>query len=176
MPREWHPGFHDPTVVGWTITIAYLAAAIFALVLGKRYRPEKTAVVWFALAAGLFLLCLNKQLDLQAWLAQTGRDLTREHGLYQFKHLIRYAFMVVLVLAALVPVVLFRFHLWTLVTRAPLGAAGLALIGVFILMRGVEYHPSFLTEDGEESLEAAGLALVLWSFGRRVFASGRGGP
>ena len=170
MPDDWQPGFHDPSVIAWLITIGYLVAAIFAFILGKRYRPDKTAVVWFSLGTGLLFLCLNKQLDLQTWLGLTARDFTREHGLYQFKHLIRYGFMIALVAVASIPLVVFLFHIWALLSRAPLGTTGLALIGAFILIRGTKYYgPRFPYED-QVIIEAVGLALVLCSFGNRVFS------
>lgn len=170
MPDKWQPGFHDPSIAGWVITAGYLIAAVFAFILARRYRPDKTAMVWLCLGLGLFFLCLNKQLDLQTWLGVTGRDLTKEHGLYRFKNLIRYAFMAGLVVVACVPLVAYRFRIWALLSRAPLAAVGLVLIGLFIVMRGAYLEPAFLPGGRQWIVEAAGLALVLCSFGTRVFA------
>ncbi len=36
LPIEWHPHIGDPTVIGWTITIAYFAVTFLCYQAGLR--------------------------------------------------------------------------------------------------------------------------------------------
>jgi hypothetical protein len=69
----------DPDVLGWATTVAYLLAAVLSARTATAARgappdspPGDRPGPWWLLAAGLLLLGLNKQLDLQILVRELG--------------------------------------------------------------------------------------------------------
>jgi len=84
----WSPGIGDPTALGWITTVAYLLAAVRcwrAAVRARRAGPSAEAKAWAALAAGVLLLGINKQLDLQTALGEVAREGAVVYGLWRFR-------------------------------------------------------------------------------------------
>ena len=93
----WRPSIGDPGPIGWIITFSYLAAALFCVLAGRRHwlsLDTRLPWFWFALAALMFLLGLNKQLDLQVLVAQVGREVARRDGWLQYRRLVQTAFVI----------------------------------------------------------------------------------
>ena len=140
--NRWHPGIGDPTAMGWATVVAYAAAAALCAVCAKREARGngRARRFWFALALIMLCLGINKELDLQSWLTEVGRDLAIAKGWYDSRRVVQGAFIASLALAgALAQVWLYR-------TFRDLGAAarvallGLALVMVFVLVRAAGFH------------------------------------
>ncbi|MHC4470053.1 MAG: hypothetical protein ACYS99_03735 [Planctomycetota bacterium] len=144
---RWQPGIGDPSLMGWVTVGAYLATAALCLRSGRSLRTslppsEGSRPVWFcyALAAVMVLLGVNKQLDLQSWLTQTGASLARAQGWYEQRRLVQAVFVAVLV--AVGTVVLLLLVLWTRGHRRRFALAliGVTLLGCFIAIRASSFH------------------------------------
>jgi hypothetical protein len=138
---RWAPGIGDPTVMGWLTVLAYLGAAALAWVnLQAARRTRMPWRYWAALSALMSLLALNKQLDLQTWFTQFGRDLALAQGWYEQRRLVQVGFIAALAGAAAVVAVLqwrqWR-HLWQ---GYRLSAVGVTLLLTFIVMRAATFH------------------------------------
>jgi biotin transporter BioY len=138
---RWAPGIGDPTWGGWSTVLMYVLAAA-ACGWAARSSPARTVVarLWWVLMAGLLFLGLNKQLDLQSWLTQFGREMARAQGWYDVHRAVQAAFIAVL---GLVIVYAVGFALWLLrdEARAEKGAvAGMLVLGGYILMRAASFH------------------------------------
>ena len=175
MNAQWQPGLHDPTVLGWITTAAYLAATVLCARLAVRGRRTPEAPLWFGLTALLLFLTINKQLDVQTWLRFAGRDGSQALGLYHHKERIRLGFMVLLALGLGTSAFLLRARLGSFFRKTFPAMAGLALIAVYIVVRGVNFTQlgalaplELLPEAWQWLLEAAGLALVLLSLLRQA--------
>lgn len=79
---------NDPTILGWLTTGMYLAAAWLCAAAAasprfhRRDRDRRIRLFWSALAAILFLLAVNKQLDIQTALIDVLRDRAEREGWY----------------------------------------------------------------------------------------------
>jgi 4-amino-4-deoxy-L-arabinose transferase-like glycosyltransferase len=86
------------------------------------------------------LLGINKQLDLQSWFTQLGRDFALAQGWYVHRQAVQAAFIVALTLA------IFAMLFW--LQRATRGfggeirwaCLGLVLVTLFVLMRAASFH------------------------------------
>ena len=88
---RWTWGFNDPTVMGWTLTMGYFAAALACGIAARRAAsvgPRRERMMWGLLALALVILGLNKQLDLQNLLRDRSRELYLEQGWYASRHLL----------------------------------------------------------------------------------------
>src|SRR3954452_14044830 len=97
---RWHPGIGDPTLLGWATVVGYFGAALLAyraLRLHQAAPPSKDRRLlmgfWAVVLCAMVLLGVNKQLDLQTWLTEIGRDLARSEGWYQRRQVFQVAFI-----------------------------------------------------------------------------------
>jgi len=82
---------HDHTFLGWLTTGMYVAAATLSAVAAREQvndarllalNRRRVAAFWWLLCAGLLLLALNKQLDLQTAITDRLRDAAQRDGWY----------------------------------------------------------------------------------------------
>jgi hypothetical protein len=95
---------HDQTFLGWFTTGAYLAAASLcafasqACVAGRRVHSSESrrlAFFWGVIAAGLTLLAINKQLDLQTVFTDALRGQAQRDGWYEQRRGLQALFVLV---------------------------------------------------------------------------------
>ncbi len=145
---RWRPGIGDPTVLGWVTVAAYFGAASLCGLAAWREptadgcrRPRgRPSRFWLGLAALLAALGVNKQLDLQSLVTQTGRDVIRAWGLYSERRELQFGF--ILAVSILCGAALGAF-LWAarrkLRRRWP-AIAGILFILGFVLIRAASFH------------------------------------
>ncbi len=166
----WSPGIGDPNVMGWVTVVAYLCAAYLCFAvhrtwraaagasrartwvpialafLGQRRRlaalPEavRMGALWNALALGLLLLGINKQLDLQTALTEMGKILAAKQGWYEQRQRVQIDFIVGVVLVGL-----WMIGSVLLLAGRNLPRLGLALVGIvflccFVAIRASSFH------------------------------------
>ena len=86
------------------------------------------------------LLGVNKQLDLQTWLTEVGRDLALEYGWYAHRRVVQALFIAVMMVAGLGISVWLAQRLKDLDVYARRAAYGLVVLGVFVLVRAASFH------------------------------------
>jgi DNA-directed RNA polymerase subunit RPC12/RpoP len=138
---RWHAGLGDPTVFGWLTVLVYLIAVKRCLTksneskfFGGNYQ------FWLYLAAFLFLLGINKQLDLQSWLTEVMRDRAKTYGWYKYRVPMQIAFIVMMGLAMTIALVSTRLFLANSWRRYKITWIGIILLCTFILMRAASFH------------------------------------
>jgi hypothetical protein len=138
----WRPSIGDPDPLGWTITIAYLVAGWFCVSAGRneldksaRDGRKRLPWFWFAMAALMFGLGLNKQLDLQVLLAQWGRQVARNGGWLEYRRWVQAIFVVIgagIGLAWLIASYYLIRHRWR---QYAVTYTGAVLLLAFVVMR-----------------------------------------
>lgn len=138
---RWEMGIGDPSPMGWITVAAYAVAALLATRNAMAaHRTAEPKFFWIALAALMLLLGLNKQLDLQTWFGQTGRDIAVAQGWYAQRRVVQGAFIVVLCGAAVVAWFAAQ-RFWRRLWREYQWAfSGLALLLTFIVIRAATFH------------------------------------
>ncbi len=142
---KWSPQIGDPTVFGWLTVLAYLFAAGLALRAARRSRaiegeatgPRST---WLLLAIGFVLLGINKQLDLQSALTETGRVLARRDGWYEHRRTVQLAFIAAVLAVGATVVGLVVWWSRTALRRMWVALLGTALVVTFVLVRAASFH------------------------------------
>jgi len=152
---RWQIGIGDPTVVGWVTVVAYAVASWFAWQARNRClrvagKPGKDPIVarnlvrmswlWFAYVGILVFLGLNKQLDLQTWVAEIARDWSKQQGWYDDRRRFQAAFIGFIGVAGIGGLVL-GIRLYKPVLRHVwLALLGMALLGTFVIIRAASFH------------------------------------
>jgi hypothetical protein len=141
VPQRWAPGIGDPTPIGWFTVFAYLCVLIMCIVNWVNARHlSKDRFIWFWISLSIAFLCVNKQLDLQTWMLQAGRDSAHLHNWYNNRRPIQIAFVALLAAFAISTVTVLRVYLAEVWPRFWLVVAGLAGLLFFIVMRATSIH------------------------------------
>lgn len=139
----WHPGIGDPTSMGWITVAGYALAGWSCWRAGRAQaatQADSARNFWWLLTLGLAALGVNKQLDLQTWLTETGRQLASAQGWYGQRHVVQIGFIFA-VAAAGVAGALAMFRLaWPLSPGRLFAGVGLAFLLAFVLMRASSFH------------------------------------
>ena len=142
---RWQPSVGDPTVAGWAIFAAYIAAALLcvrcAVVEGRMCldrRVKKRRVFWWTVAIVLLLLAANKQLDLHAWFTAVARKIAKEQGWYGRHRTFQLWFVSA---AAAVGLCIITAGMWLMrpLRGCRLAFAGLVVLLVFIVTRAASF-------------------------------------
>lgn len=189
---RWAPGIGDPTFVGWFTVVAYAAAAYFCF---RRSATFKSAFETGAARDGqgvalpdvkqqargilyryfrflgvvLVFLAINKQLDLQSWLTQIGRDIVRDQNLYEHRRLLQRLAIGALGGVAVVLGAGLAYALRTVQRYVRVSLAGGVLLALFVMVRAMSFHHVDIFLGSAVGgmrfnwiLELAGIAVVAW--------------
>lgn len=137
---RWEPGIGDPTIAGWITVAAYGAAMVLCYLCYRKMRPGPERQFWLYLTLVMALLGINKQLDLQTWFTQFGRDMALENGWYARRRIVQVVFIGWLVLLGLVTQKWLFGWLKHLSHYARRAATGLVLLTIFVIVRATSFH------------------------------------
>ena len=133
---HWRPTIGDPSVMGWITVGAYAVVAILA---GAVWYQRKDRI-WLAVALGMALLGLNKQLDLQSLFTDIGRVISYHGGWYEQRR--NYQIWFVLGVVGFGGLVtgwfIWRHHAFWI--HHKLLTAGVLFLMTFILVRAISFH------------------------------------
>lgn len=159
--------------MGWFTVFAYFVtfALSFKVVsLSKYIFVEQQKVqkqFWIIIACLMFLLCINKQLDLQSLLTVAGKYLLTEYGLYEFKRLFQVVFIASIFVIGLGVFSLIVKKLSHVAKKQILAIVGIIFLLIFILIRASSFHNmdaligySFLGFKMNWLLELTGIGLI----------------
>lgn len=138
---RWVLGIGDPDPLGWVTVAAYAAAALLAW--RNVTAARRTGVphgFWAALMALMVVLGINKQLDLQTWFGQTGRDLSIAQGWWQHRRAVQAVFIALLAAGAIGAVVWARRQWHTLWHEYRAAFVGVCVLLFFIVVRAASFH------------------------------------
>lgn len=167
---RWHAGIGDPTATGWITVGAYACAMVLCYLCQREAQQGPERQFWVGMAVVMAGLGLNKQLDLQTWVTQVGRDLSLAYGWYAQRRLVQALFIGALVVAGLVAWswLLLRFKGLDVFARR--AVSGLVVLGVFVLVRAMSFHHvdvllGFSIENVRLNvvLELGGIATIAWA-------------
>jgi hypothetical protein len=138
---RWIAGIGDPSVVGWvTVGIYATGVVLAARNAAAAQRSGVPTSFWFVLTAMLLALGLNKQLDLQSWFGQTGRDMAIAQGWYESRRAVQAVFIAVLGAGA-VGALLWARRQWAgLWHEYRWVFGGVTLLLMFIVIRAASFH------------------------------------
>ena len=196
---RWHPGIGDPSVVGWLTVVAYFAAAglayralrlhrAVARVTGSRDdgpRPHATTPsrflrdeamlwrFWSLVVLSMLLLGVNKQLDLQTWFTEIGRDLAHRQGWYEGRRPLQVVFIGLIALIGGCLTAWLAFAMRHVLHRVVGALVGLGALVTFVIVRAASFHHvDMLLGRGRVRLnwvlELGGIALIAISAFRQT--------
>jgi len=178
---RWHPGIGDPSLAGW-VTVAAYGLAMLVCYLSHRYSAAKSERnFWLVIAVVMALLGVNKQLDLQSWLTELGRDMALANGWYNERRFVQVMFISWLTIIALGVAVWLGHRLGEFSKHAKLAGLGLVLLAFFVVMRASSMHHvdallslSFVNLRLNVALELMGIAMIVWAGVRHLLECGLG--
>jgi hypothetical protein len=179
---RWRPGIGDPDFLGWFTTVAYLLAAGACAwawrreVRGRAFgAPGLVPGFWLALAVGMFALGVNKQLDLQSWFTQVGKDLAKSEGWYARRRPVQVAFIGGVAMVGVAGVGAVTWWLRGSFRRYRVALAGVVYLACFVVIRAASFHHiDRLLHVGLEHvrlnhvLELGGIGFIAWGAARAI--------
>ena len=153
LPYEnWYQRMGDPTVAGWTITIAYFLVTLLCWRAGLKEKTINASiqqteghVLWFGLSILLLVLGINKQLDLQTLLTALGRDIAQANGLYESRREIQLVFVILFALFCFSSLVVLSWWVRDCWRHYLIPLLGFALLVSFVVIRAASFqHVDYL--------------------------------
>lgn len=185
---QWSPGIGDPTIVGWVTVVLYAVAAILCWRAAHecmKLQPAKTVLplettLWRFLSIVLWLLCINKQLDLQTALTEFARMISHRDGWYAERRMFQELFIAGLALGGAFCACLLLFITWRMSRSIKLAVIGLCVLGVFVVTRASSFHhidmllgSRVLGIRWNWILEIAGIGILALAAHRRIMFESR---
>ncbi len=133
---RWRPEIGDPSFMGWFTVAAYAMGAILAARQWSRGRDK----IWLAVALGMALLCVNKQLDLQSLFTDIGRVASRHMGWYKQRHIFQKWFVLGVLAGAGISGIFFIWRFNAFWVRHKLLTTGVFFLLTFIVVRAISFH------------------------------------
>ncbi len=142
---QWSPGLGDNHPMGWLTVVVYLAAAIAAFAAARRLTGYEAATrrerrFWIIASVVMFVLALNKQLDLQSLLTMTARCHAQLAGWYDMRRIVQEAFIFLVAAGGLIAVGLLARLLRGILGRVWLALLGLGFVCAFVVIRAASFH------------------------------------
>jgi hypothetical protein len=163
----WPQAIGDPTPLGWGTAAAYLVAGWAcwraASHSARGAQTRGLAAWWGGFAVLMLVLGVNKELDLQAWLAAFGKSMAHEQGWYMHRRTVQTLFVSVCTLAAAGGLAWALYRARALLARLALPLAGLGLIAAYATLHVVSVHLWRVPPGGAGPiwlLELGGVVLV----------------
>ncbi|WP_145272189.1 hypothetical protein [Tautonia plasticadhaerens] len=100
----------------------------------------RRVLFWRILAAGMLVLGINKQLDLQTLILVAGRGLAREQGWYEDRQAVQRAFIFAVAVVGIGALSAFAFLFRSAALRRPLAPIGVFALFAFVLVRASSFH------------------------------------
>ena len=186
---HWRFGIGDPTLIGWTITAAYLGTAglcCYAARVADRDASDPAArthrLFWLLLVPAIMFLGINKQLDLQTWLTEQGRSLAEWQGWYEQRRIIQLLFIAVLAFSGMMTFALIVWWVRKLARQLWPALLGIWMLEVFVLARACSFNHvdqwlgiRFNFYAWRHAFELSGILLIAVSAGWRSFGDRRHG-
>ena len=164
LSRNWKPGIGDPTVIGWITVAGYFLAALLLLYKRKlalslfpsHWKQHRWVLLAFALL--MIALGINKQLDLQTFMTNVGREMAEAQGWYENRRLVQMGLLAALAGAVVaLAIVIVR-------VKGILRPHRLALVGILFLLGFVAMRASsFFKVDRLLGFQLAGVKMN-WLF------------
>jgi hypothetical protein len=138
---RWHPGIGDPNATGWITVAAYLGTAVLCACCAAREPPGgRRRRLWGGYALLLFALGINKQLDLQTWFTEIGRDIAMAHDWYADRAGVQRGFIAALAASGVVSLIGLLVASRGLGRALTAAASGLLFLVVFVVVRATSFH------------------------------------
>lgn len=165
---RWAPSIGDPTVMGWVTVAVYFTVAIICLKAATTENANKSEKhFWFYLTFFLIALGINKQLDLQSLLTQTGKDLAIAQGWYKDRRFMQMGFIILIGLLGVTGTIVLLKTYRNAKTSIKIALVGCIILFVFILARASSFHHmdifinfKFIGVKMNWLLELGGLAII----------------
>jgi len=143
---RWKLGFNDPTITGWITAVIYILIALLCLAYARCEEPSRGhRVFWWSLAAGLFVMGLNKQLDLHVLLETVCREIIKRYGWYPQHRIIQFCLVTGLATASLTLLITIGLTTCGVLRLRWLAFCGILLLVAFIVMQAASMYHAFET-------------------------------
>ncbi|MFV0302414.1 MAG: hypothetical protein ACK5IP_16360 [Paracoccus sp. (in: a-proteobacteria)] len=137
---HWTPAFGDRGVQAWITVLAYLACGFLAVAVWRGESQPVLRRFWGFVAMLMLFLAVNKQLDLQTALTETGRCLSLAQGWHGYRRYVQVLFILILGVIVLLTLYrgarMMRGHLST----HGMALVGTALVGGYVMIRATSFH------------------------------------
>lgn len=137
----------DPSFMGWFTVGAYfftfyLSCVVFTNAEGlfSKQTVRKQKAFWLIIAATMFFLGINKQLDLQSYLTAIGRYYAQRDGWYQYRQIFQSSFIKFILLFSMLVLTFLIWYLRDTLRDNILAICGLCLLAAFVAIRASSFH------------------------------------
>lgn len=143
---HWQPGIGDPSFRGWITVIAYLVTAFLCSYCGQQQKRDRFQRAlgdrwfWWIFSIILLLMGLNKQLDLQSWLTEVGKQVATDQGWYDQRRRVQLDFIMGLIVFSFATLMFLIQSMGKAWKKFWLALLGMLFLLCFIIIRATSFH------------------------------------
>ncbi len=152
----WFSRNGDTTFWSWVITFMYLVTFISALLYTIKIRKDRGNFrLWIVITAFVFLLGINKQLDVQILLAMIWRYISHRFHLFEYRYVVYFSIILTVAVIFIILILFIFMKNRKAVIHSLLSIAGIIVLMLFVLMRANYVYIRHI-----HAVELAGLVMI----------------
>ena len=142
---RWTPSIGDPTTMGWVTVTIYFVIAIICLratMVSCQHANKNNSNrnFWLLLSVFLIMLGINKQLDLQSLITQTGKNIAISQGWYENRRIVQVIFISLMGFFSIISTILLIMKYRYNCLAVKIAMSGCIILLSFILIRASSFH------------------------------------
>lgn len=139
---RWRLGIGDPTIEGWLICTLYFIGFILSFKKSINVKVNSTVShkTWTFISLTLLFLSLNKQLDLQTLISDTGRAIAINLELMEQRHIFKRVFILVVALCGIIFLIKYKENVVSFNKNYHLAFVGMTTLITFVFLRAISFH------------------------------------
>ncbi len=145
---SWTPKLGDNDLLGWVTVLGYLITfvlSLFCAIKVNKTREKNSRWFWWLITFIILFLGINKQLDIQTLLLQTGKSATWILGFYEQRRIFQKGFMLGIGMTMLTIFILTGKTLGSDWKKCKLSLLGLLFLVSFVILRGATFNRVFFS-------------------------------
>lgn len=137
---NWQPQSGVSSLLDYTTVVFYFLSFVFAFSIALTYSKRTHFRFWIIISIFLFLLGINKQIDMLSLITEVGRVIAKNNGWYAERHSVQSIFVFLILFTGLFIGIFTFLHLRNDWRYFLIPLTGTLFLITFVIVRAISFH------------------------------------